>query len=1339
MASKTEKQRLLSGSLNLLPPGDKIPDGDALQMQNWRADQQGQLRSRKGCAQIPGPSNPSGVFHTLARSGGTRYCGVGTSLYYGIAGPVMSNVLTGFDGNPLGIAFFQGVGWVMNRNQQLRIVGAANGPYSVTKWGIAAPATDPTATAGAQEVQTLNPYNTPNDVTYAGYWSAPEVFQNFPASASFSYALGTVTMQNGTALVTVTGGAFTPAMVGMAIQVTGTKNGELYFFGAFIQSVPNSSGLIMGIPGGAMINYDGDTASGLSYAINQSTPAVSFETNPTQNANFGNVPMVCASTVADPWELVTEFFPYPTTANQDGLVQDSDFFTFPFYADDPTAIESITITLYSNQATYGGQAPTVSVTIPGEMFGSSGSMLNQAHQSYTNIVIRRAVDINPADLAQADNGIDNASVPTTAALQQLYALLSSPHFVEYNGSVQQTGFGPNFIPNGSYIFGGLTFTQGSVPVTGNASGVLFDWTNISGIVITVNLLQPTTFGLGAATATSTLQTGLTGTATYFVQFANAQGENSNPSPGTAASCSVNLNNQGASLSNIATSADPQVTARWIFRIGAGLDQALLVGTIPDNATTTFLDDTTNVEAQNDGIIMQTNLTLPPAAMGVIGPYFGELIAWGTVDHPARYFWTNEGEPWFFPGSDEEDEGNWEDAGSDDDPLLAITNHYQLIQLYKRRSIWQVVGDPNLPAVNAQQLNQNIGVVGPKAVCNGGMVDFFVGPEGVYRHNLYTEEKISPMLDPIFKGDAVYLSNGQYVPPVDPVLIANAVLAVINDRLYFSYTEQGQQFDSVMLVYHIPTNRWVKQLIGLANSNVTALNYEGGGLGLMAGTTSGSPGLLQLETGTGDATSAIPVLWQSRYSDQGLPDNFKWYADLEIDFQTAGINEGAPSTLTVQVVGDDGNLITLGTISSSNRATQGFGQQLATYSLRFKKLSVLISGNVNTTCIIYGVYLHWQPEERVGLVFDAGFTDLGIPERVKQIDYLELQASGTGQALNPIIWSDLPGSQLAQRFNGSLTVPSARSDLRERLTAIAEGRNFRWRTSAASPWQCHKARLRQRVIGEYIDGTLPVPEYYESPEFSVQPGRVGELKDFLLDYDTLNLSTGLSYSGAGTLEIYSDKPGSALSVVRTISIPPRATRSPFVFALEDMNDVLPYGQLFKVRIYPPAGGVMRLHGRATFRARLIGTFFDGSQGETWETQPIDTVGGTGLFREVRFVAQAGGPMNFYVETSTPGQNVTVKSQFTFTTQADTAGRDPIRFRLPGNTRGALQVFRVDGAYWCRLFSAEVYCRGTGSGARGWGWVPIPLPSTPNEFADIAMLVRSTPEAFEWVEVPVDPIE
>ncbi|HLW77790.1 MAG TPA: hypothetical protein VKS01_12410, partial [Bryobacteraceae bacterium] len=746
----------------------------------------------------------------------------------------------------------------------------------------------------------------------------------------------------------------------------------------------------------------------------------------------------------------------------------------------------------------------------------------------------------------------------------------------------------------------------------------------------------------------------------------------------------------------------------------------------------------------------------------MGPYFGKLIAWNRDMHPARYYWSPSAQPWYFPGAgnganvDDDVDGNWEDAGSDDDQLVWITNHNNVALIYKQRSLWRLVGDP--ATSDAQQMDASIGLVGPQAVCNAGEVDYFMGPEGIYQRSYDFKNKISGAIDPIFKGDAVQISNGEYLPPIDMEHIGLAVLEIVNDRLYVSYPEQGNSINTVTAICQLPTlsgvvsvelkesYSWARMKLNTGvgvTTAFTALKYEGAGNSLMGavseqvitgGIGSLAGGLYSLEQNqfSTDAGNSIHLAWQSRFSDQGLPDNYKWYTDVIVDFQTAVLGQ-TPSTLSVYLVIDNGTKILLGTISSAARTRFTFQLNSNDFGggtnegQRATNAAIRIEGDATSTCIVYGTYLMWYPEERLSTSFDSGFNDLGIPERAKQIDYLELYATAAGQPVTSIISSDLPGSLLTRRDGRNITFPNGRGSVRMRLPII-EGRNFRYTLGCTATFQLHKLRMRQRVVGEYIDGTIG--EYYQSPEFSVAPGRVGELKDFLLDYDV---------SGpGGQFVLYADLPGNTLAVVRTMAIPFQTGRDVHVFPLEDVLDTLPAGQLFKVQLIPPPGGILRLHGRAVFRARIIGVYFDGSQGEIWETQPVDLLGGVGLYREITIVAQTGGAMLFQVLTELPNHDVQPVATIPVDSTVSTTGRRPLYSRLPGTTKGRLTKYRLSGPYVTRLFEVKVLARKLGVNGSDWEWISVPIEATPDSWDQIKMPVRETPEEFTWVEIPVDQI-
>lgn len=1235
MASRKERHRIMQGAMNVLPPGDKIGAGESMVLDNWRVDQQGVLRTR-GAAVLEGAGSfGTGIYHTIRRTSNARYSGVGTELYFGPEPAGTRLMATGFDGYPLGMAFYQGSGWVMNRSKQKRIVFD-----QAHNWGVAPPATGPTATAADQPVKTLEPYD---------------------GTSGLNHIEGSVD-----------GVTWSIAMDGDAVLATDVLTAS------FDTTIATT-----------------ETAS-LKMVVGQAA-TVNTSVRPSASVD-------------------TRF---------NGIAADEDVLRFYLWASDPKAIKSMTVRMVNMTGT--------TETVWTEANFKDGSswdpvkVLSQTPQSWTELFIRRTLNVDDfqrkiaaAQAAASDgSGSQQAVTDLTASLSQL---LHQPSLQIIAGSDPQI------------------LAQNNTPATPVSS---FDWSKVARVYVSFVLTSPCEIHLDNLRFVSSNVTALTGSVQYYVSFFNNILEDSNPSP---SSDPITVKGQGVVLTNIPVSSDPDALGRYIYRIGGALNVALRVGTLFDNTATTWTDTTSDEEAQNNDEEMPVNRTLPPTARGVIGPYFSKLIAFSTIAHPARNFWTPAGVPFCFPGADDEDIGNWEDVGGDDDEILAIVDHKQALIYYKQRSIWRLIGDPE--KADPVRTNANIGLVGPKALANCGAVDYFVGPEGVYRFNGDFEEKISQPLDPIFKGEWVKLSATDSLPPISRDYVQNTVLEITNERLRVSYPEFPSQQPTVVAVCNLETGQWTREkFTGLVSAAPTAMYYEGAGRFLVGGFSAAGAGTLynlELNDYRVDNLSPFQAVWQSRHEDQGLPDNFKVYSDLEITFETGitlpGLGVSPVSTLNVYLVFDRLTKVSLGTISSpieTTKVLRVLAADAAALGYTAKTCAVRIEGSIQAVARITATYIHYYPEERTADTFDSGPTDLGIPERVKEVDYVEFYTTAVGQAIQRRLHSDLPGSLLTARDTTDFTSPAGRGNTRQRLAASVDGRNFRL-TLANDPtgqvFQAHQVRVRCRPIGEYIDGTIN--EYYESPEFSVAPGRVGELKDFLLDYDV---------SGAGgRLELYSDLPSHQLALVRTLAIPYYATgRAVYVFPLESAADTtteeLPAGQLFKVRLYPPAGGILRLHGRARFRARLIGVYFEGANGEVFETQDLDLAGGMGIFRQVEITAQTSGAMTLQMFTELPNQSMSQIASFSINPSASTTRRLPIILRLPGNCKGELQRFKVSGTAVTRILGMKVLGRKLEVNGGDWQWYPIPVEPTPSGWAEIQMPVRSTPEAFEWIDLPVDSIE
>lgn len=1212
MASRNDPQRVLAGSLNLVPPKDKIGDGDAVLLDNFRVDRGGSLVTRRHATKLCAVSGGSGVFHSLKRFGNARYAGVGTGLYFGAN--LEYSVTTGFDGNPMGIAFANSIAYVMNRSKQTAAYGQL--PY---RWGVPAPATAPTA-------------------------------------------VGQATLQSN----------ISTFLTAVSVEVATTS--------------PTSS----------------DTFTEL--AMDNGAPATTDLCIATFDADGTKMLMLQAGTVR-------AYADGTFNTQISGQTSDEDVIRVKVFCSDPTKVTSLSVFVRSGVSEYIEY-----------VFNQPEKFLNQGLNSWTQLRFRRRLNLDDWNQRIAAATIQGNQQTISDIESQFATEIQTPTFQYLGRGWPQSGIGgtppKNFPPSDAML--------------------RVNWESLNRVGVSFTVSDPCQVNVGLFDVTGTVGATTNGAMQFFSTFVNVLGQEGSGSP---ASNSVVTGTQSISLTGIAVCSDTTVDCRIrnIYAIGGPFSQAYQIGQISDNVTTTFTWSTSVRAAQADNIVMPSDHDLPPPARGVVGPYLGKMIAFSTIAHPARYFWTPSGSPWYFPGANDDLSGNWEDAGGEDDELIQVTVHKQAILLYKNRSIWRLIGDPDTS--DPTQSNAADGLVGPKAVCNAGSHDYAVLGEGVYKVTLDTEEKISDAIDPIFKGDYILLADGEYLPPCDLDHKANIVCEIIGDRLRVCYPEVGSIQPNVVLVYHTSTGRWAREkYTGLAGA-FTVLHNDGAGTRFLTAGVGTSLYALESFGWGGDDGNAFNAVWQSKFFDQGLPDNFKIYTDVEVDIET-GFGQSPNATVSITVVFNNGTKVVVGTAQSSDpnnkpRYTVILPIPASSGSIRgYKAKNAALRAEVSVTgqVTVHGAFIHWYPEERVARTFDSGPTHFGIPERVKEVDYFEAYLTSSGQSLRRTFSSDLPGNLLVSRQDANFSAPNGRGTVTFRTSAVS-GRNFRLTlddSPSGATFQLHQLRARMRVIGEYIDGTIG--QYYESPEFSVAPGRVGELKDFLLDYDVT--------AAGGWIEVYSDLPGTALTVRRTIALPAQTTRGVYVFPLESgadaTSDDLPCGQIFKVRIYPPSGGILRLHGRAVFRARLIGVYFNGANGEIWETQVLDLLGGMAIFREIEITCQTAGAMVFEMDTELPGQDMATIGSFTVNTSSTSSGRLPVTFRLSGSAKGRLQKFRLRGAYIARVFGVKVLANRLQLDTAPWEWFSVPMEQTPDAWAEIAMPVRVTPAEFSWVDLAVDAI-
>ncbi|MBZ5578257.1 MAG: hypothetical protein LAP40_16970 [Acidobacteriia bacterium] len=622
--------------------------------------------------------------------------------------------------------------------------------------------------------------------------------------------------------------------------------------------------------------------------------------------------------------------------------------------------------------------------------------------------------------------------------------------------------------------------------------------------------------------------GLNGNYSYYVTGVTEEGEETNPSParavtGLGANDSVDLTRPAFT--------DAQITQWNAYRQGGSFPlQAYKVNSVPIPISTTVYidlgvtagtngDDQTDLGIASLGVAMAIDHDPAPAAKGLAGPYFGKLLAFNSLLHPNRIWWTPSDEPSYFPGSQSEQDGNWVDVGEEGEHVEAIAVYPRMVIILKERTIHRLVGDPDDLASDIERTNVEIGQIGPKAWAAAGQVIYLQATEGVYgtaSGSVYlgtsdSAGKLTGPLDPIFKQDTILTAGTIPSAPVHPTanVRSGACMAYRNGRLYFSYPSANaaapQLLNDTTLVFD--AGQWFTDSRGF-----TALYDEGQGGGLL-GAIGGS--VYQIETGSAEAN--IPLIYQSRYEDQGAPENKKRYADFVIDHNTQG------RTFTVYAYLDNGTtVLNLGTFSSTARTQTTFTLGDDDEPAEYRNISIRIESDTgNAESEIYAIVVHYLPLERNARSYDTGKIPI---EKVSLLGALEFDLEIVSGKVDFRFWAGLHG--LEEIAKGEFT-GAERTFTAQLPNPETGGLEARWirLTLTGDNYRCHGARLQVQPYGVYLAG---VGDIFRSGDLTFGTPRPKLLQQIRIGCQPDDATAG---------QFFSDLPGpmgprQALSLVRS---------------------------------------------------------------------------------------------------------------------------------------------------------------------------------------------------------------
>lgn len=877
---------------------------------------------------------------------------------------------------------------------------------------------------------------------------------------------------------------------------------------------------------------------------------------------------------------------------------------------------------------------------------------------------------------------------------------------------------------GTFYYGAGTYLYRSGPTAiqtgfdGNPIGAIayngYSWfmnQNLrckDGLNPTTGLPQVTNWGIAAPTnvilpSGETIDpVGLVGTYQWYFTFVSADGTESNPSKASAAYALLGSGDVIMTVPNF--SPDAQIVGRNVYRSGGTLGQAYRVSagiTINDNTTYVFTDTMNDLNVTLLGIPMPINHDLPPACAGVCGPYLGTFFAWNGVvagqSYVNRMWYSLPNLPQYFPGA-ALTTGQWFDVGDDGEAIVAVVPHARMLVIYKQRSIWRLIGDPYTGYL--ERSDSTTGALAVNGVCNAGQIDYFIGTEGIYSFDGDHAAKVSPLLDPLFRGASatpVYISDSLTTMPMNYGLAAQASIGYAAGRLYFSFAEQGQTYNSMTLIYHEASQRWYTMRYFPSGSFDGGLSL-GFGCFLYANPTMQVGGLgrvMQLETGTADSGvfiggTPIDLAYQSRYEDCGSPDNQKMYLDVTIE-------AACGSAVTVMVVynnGAGGN-VTLGTIPVGARGKATF--PLGTDGVLAFNMAVRLQSFSTAPVTIYSVYFSYYVEARLTETVSTIPVDLGNG-KVKQVK--EVQADldcSTGPAV-VTVQSDLPGNQIVTRQTLTAAQSTGRRIYQMPTSQTWEGRLWRFSIDAPTNFRLYSLRILMRVMAVYVEAYEAAAGFlWDSMEQDFS-----RLKRYPPDqYDdpikrARNLQFDIEADGAITVNLYSDLPNpiNLASPQFTATIQTTGNRRIVTLQLPQGLTPMIEGKLFRLQI---AGAQQYKLFDARLEVIEMGVYieaYESAGGATYDSREMDF--GSAKVKEARELqldVETTGNITAQLLSDMPGFTMQVVASTTFNTQSTTTGRRKIHLVLP-QLEGRLWRLLITGPSAFRLYGARLEVRAFG---------------------------------------------
>ena len=860
-----------------------------------------------------------------------------------------------------------------------------------------------------------------------------------------------------------------------------------------------------------------------------------------------------------------------------------------------------------------------------------------------------------------------------------------------------------------------------------------------------------------------------GTYTYYLTYQSKDSSlESNPSSQSAAAVTVDGQAVAVTIPAADQPTDPRIGFINVYRAGGTLGQAYRVGSVPYPGVPPitfdyiFLDSVSDATATANDYKMETTHDKPPAARGVIGPYFGRLYAWSTAAAKNRLFYTPPNEPQYW--STDEQVGDWVDVGLEDEEIVWCSIHGNVLVIYKERTIWMIIGtDPSTATL--EQVYEGMGLANAFALAPAGAIDYFGGPNGLQIFDMNAVRMISGNILPLFNQKLT--NDGTPLTPPGSVLPGTAfnsnstacyaiALGHALGRLYISYAELTSagtpQFN--LLVFDEGKLPEEQALLRIENSTQPAAGrwfyhrnaipgtiggffgffFDGTAMVGLTGAIGGAAQGFNIADFRGFLTEdpgAAPIrcVYQSHYEDSGFPDNDKMWLEVAIDYEFAA---GAAANVSMGFNNGVIAPVVAGSLSAGPRRTTSFGFTPELFpantdgGVLARNLSVLIDATTTGLATIHNVYIYFYVEARLAVVASTIPLDLGVGKN-KECKELQLDIdTGTGTT-DVAIASDLPGNALAIRQSLTATAPG-RGIFHFPFTTL---QGFLWQVvlgaSEDNPFRLYSARLLMRVIGVFVEAYESAGGFvWDSMETPVGAGDVSTLDQLRFDMETL---------GTASVTLSTDLPGEVPTAHGTYTLATAAMARAWVTV------PLPDGiEARSLRVTTTGAATYRLY-RVQVRHGHIGRYLAGAtpsgNNDQFRTLEFDLNSERiHMFKRIEVDLRTDlGLITMNVFTSQDGAPpAIVKTQ-----QLEAPyGRQTALVIMPPGARGRLLRVQLIGAVAARVYKIRVWTRSlqeSDAAEAAWHWADFPLEDSPvlPAFMDILQPPDDTSSQWSWVDL------